>query len=379
MWNFFNTDGHTKAVKKITSYRFSGGRGESVSQAIQISPKDIQKLREFLLSQYRNEISGKYKFLQDQRMLDLALGEVAKEMYLVERFGRKGNDWNFGTKTQISPGIESLEIRLKSGDRTTMYFDLSAFLQKQASHEEIIGRLSGIKFSGGHGGSVKDAIRICPNNIEEMQAICRKTLRGKMSDELLESPEVLNPLIGEMIKMQYLEERFGKKDQDWFCGERAYLEGTIQSQAIKISDGREFKLFFDFSEMHGVFTEKEANENPPTIYVDANAIPSELNLIGRNKSVAMHSEMFAVLLMTAYNGGWRGGTHLMKVVGQQVTLRDFEKAALDETEARTLGEALSRAMQVDVATLEGGDMQPLVDLLELCKSGGFTISVSTNN
>ena len=212
-----------------------------------------------------------------------------------------------------------------------------------------------------------------------MQAICRQTLRGKMSDALLESPEVLNPLIGEMIKMQYLEARFGKQDQDWFCGESGYLEGTIQSQAIKISDGRELKLFFDFSEMHGVFTEKEASESPPAIYVDANAVPSELNLIGRNKSIVMHSQMFAGLLMTAYSGGWRGGAHLMKVTGQQVTLRNFETATLDDTEARTLGEALLRKMQVDVNTIEEEEFQPVVDFLGLCKSGSFTISVSTNN
>ena len=379
MWNFFNTDSHKKAIGKTPGYRFSGGRGESVSHAIQIHPKDIQHLREVFLERIKNEPSGKYNSLREPQMLDFTLGEWAKEKYLFERFGRKGSDWNFGTKTQISPGVESVEIRLKNGDRTTLYFDLSAFLAKQATHEETIRRLSGINFSGGNGSSAKDAIRISPNNIEEMQAVCRKTLDGKMSDAILESPEVLNPLIGEMIKMQYLEQRFGKQDKDWFCGERAYLEGTIQSQIIRLSDGRELKLFFDFSEMHGVFTEKEASENRPTIYVDSNAIPAELNLIGRNKSVVMHSEMFGILLMTAYSAGWRGGAHLMKATAGKVSLRDFEKASLDDTEARTLGEALSRTMKVDPETLEGGDLQPVIDLLDLCKTGGFTISVPPNN
>ena len=92
MWNFFNTDSHKKAIGKPPGYRFSGGRGESVSQAIQIHPKDIQHLREVFLERFRNELSGKYKSIQNPQMLDLALGEWAKEKYLFERFGHKGAD-----------------------------------------------------------------------------------------------------------------------------------------------------------------------------------------------------------------------------------------------------------------------------------------------
>ena len=248
---------------------------------------------------------------------------------------------------------------------------------KRISHEEAVQRLSGVKFFGGRGENIKDAIQIGPENFEQFQEKCREALGDTLPEESAQATEMVNGLIGEMIKLQYLAERFGKKDKDWFCGKRAYLESTIQSQEIKFADGQALTLFFNFSAIHGPFTRKEANENPPTIYVDQNALAYELRLVGRHTTVMIHAEMFGILLVTAHNNGWRGGSHLLKTKDGQVSLRDFDTAILDDEEARTFGETLSRSMQVDPETIEDEGMQPLFDLIELCKDGGFKIQIQT--
>ena len=158
-----------------------------------------------------------------------------------------------------------------------------------------------------------------------------------------------------------------------------FLKSGILIQAVKLQDGRELELFFDFSKTQTPFTENVLLEKRPTIHVNANAIRLELRLDGRHKGFVINSEMFGILLVAAYSRGWRGGPHLLKSANGQVTLRNIEKATLDDSEARSLGDVLSQMMKVDAESLAGGDLQPVFDLLDLCKSGGFTISISSNN
>lgn len=377
MWSFFKTDRHKRAVKRVPGFRFSGGRGETVKEAIRINAEDIQWTRDA----FRKKADAKYAqvFERNPQAIDIFLGELAREYYLQERFGKKGKDWTLGSATKIGTAIQSMEICPIKGERTLLHFDLSAFFPKEVAHEDAVQRLPGLKFYGGRGESVKAAIKIGSENFELFKERCSEVLGDVLPEDSTHATEIMNGVVGEMVKMQYLEMRFGKKDKDWFCEKRAYLESTIQSQEIKLADGQTLTLFFDFSAIHGPFTQNESNTTQPTIYVDKNALTSDLYLVGRHRSVVVSSGMFGILLMTAYSGGWRGGSHILKVTGDQVSLRNFEKATLDEKEAATLGEALSRKMQVDYKTLEGGDLQPVVDLIELCKSGGFTISSSTNN
>jgi hypothetical protein len=381
MWNFFNTDSHKKAIGKTPGYRFSGGRGESVSQAIQIYPKDIQHLRKVFSERLENDTSGKYKLIRDPQMLDLTLGQWAKEKYLRERFGKKGKDWTLGPSTKTDTAIQAIVICPIKGEPITLYFDLSEFYPKHAlrgvTHEEAIQRMPGAHFSGGRGESVKDSIKITLKDLKHFQDGFQKAMKSTLPEDAAQATEIVNGMIGEVTKMQYLEERFGKKDHDWFCGDRAYLEDTIQSQEIKLADGQCVTLFFDFSAIHGPFTRKEASVNPPTIYIDKNALAYELLLVGRYTTVRIHAQIFGILVLTAHSKGWRGGSHLLKTIDGQVALRDFDTATLDEEEARTFGETLSQSMQVDLETIESEELQSLPNLLELCKDGGFKIQIQT--
>lgn len=377
MWSFFKSDSHQKAVKRVPGFRFSGGRGETTKEAIQIDAEDIQWTRDA----FKKKVDAKYaqRFERNPKAIDRALGELAKEYYLRERFGEKGKDWSPGPATKTDTAIQIIEICPVQGERITLYFDLSAFFPKCVTHEDVIQRLPGAKFSGGQGESASDAIGIAPENLKHFQDKFQKAMGSTLPADATQATEMVNGMIGELIKMQYLEERFGKQAHDWFCGNRSYLGNNIQAQEIQLADGQALTLYFDFSPIHGSSTQNKINATQPTIYVDKNALPSELRLEGRSRAVAIDSQMFGILLVTAYSGGWRDGAHLFKVTNGQVSLRNFDKAVLDDKEAASLGQTLSDMMLVDSETLEGGDMQPVLELIELCKDGGFTISTSANN
>jgi len=58
---------------------------------------------------------------------------------------------------------------------------------------------------------------------------------------------VVGHMLGELAKMTFLRSLFGEEGVKWTCGNRAYYEGPVQSQEIRIADGRVLTLWFDFS------------------------------------------------------------------------------------------------------------------------------------
>jgi len=58
---------------------------------------------------------------------------------------------------------------------------------------------------------------------------------------------VVGHMLGELAKMTFLRNLFGEEGVKWTCGNRAYYEGSVQSQEIRFAGGRVLTLWFDFS------------------------------------------------------------------------------------------------------------------------------------
>jgi len=254
------------------------------------------------------------------------------------------------------------------------------FFKKKDEHQKATERMPGFKFSGGRGESPQDAIKIEPKNIKTIQEVFRKDFSKRLPQEILQSDDGINGLIGEMVKMKYLAERFGKMDQDWFCEKRIYLESTIQSQVVRLANGTKLILHFDFSAFHGSFNQNEASPSDNPIYINRTVPPQNLSFVGRKRSMNMNSEMFGVLVLVAYSGGWLGGSHLIKIADGKAAIRGIPTGTtLDDKEALTFVEALRREMKVDIQSIENTELKPVLELIKLCEEGGFVIQCSTNN
>jgi len=106
-------------------------------------------------------------------------------------------------------------------------------------------------YSGGDGRSEETAIRIAiPQDIDILRNKFAKILKDKIPAKYQNDTNKLDGSIAEMIKIKYLESRFGKRDEKWRCGDRFYISPSKQSQEIIFNDNRRITLFFDFIEFY---------------------------------------------------------------------------------------------------------------------------------
>lgn len=99
-----------------------------------------------------------------------------------------------------------------------------------------------------------------PKNLKELRNIFMDSLPGNKDivGMMPESEQVLDSMIAEMLKMAFLEDTFGKEGRTWECGDRKYLEGSIQTQAVIFKNGRPPLVFYsDFSKF-GAFADVPA-------------------------------------------------------------------------------------------------------------------------
>lgn len=127
-----------------------------------------------------------------------------------------------------------------------IYDNIFRATQAFTSYESI----PGFAFSHDTGDSCTEAIKVV---LLVDKNIVRKALLdafgSSLPQEMRNNPEVLDGFAAENAKMSYLHMLYGP-DSKWSSGDRAYYEGSIQSQEINFSDGASIMLFFDFSQVH---------------------------------------------------------------------------------------------------------------------------------
>lgn len=89
-----------------------------------------------------------------------------------------------------------------------------------------------------------------PVNLSKLRDLMREVsiAMRKHDLEIPVDSATLDSMASEQIKMSILKEMFGEEGKVWECGERLYLNNSVQSQEIKFKNSMTpMTLYFDFS------------------------------------------------------------------------------------------------------------------------------------
>ena len=151
----------------------------------------------------------------------------------------------------------------KLGDKQSTEF-LQAHTELDIEYTNDIINIAGIILLGGEGDNEGNAIIFYPENIEFLKKLYLKAI-NKLKDStfksnisgLYEDNEGIT--ISYIVKMRYIEGKYGKEDEKWKLGSRFYLKNNIQIQEVIHFDGQKTVFYFDFSELINNSTEKTSN------------------------------------------------------------------------------------------------------------------------
>jgi len=151
----------------------------------------------------------------------------------------------------------------KLGDKQSTEF-LQAHTELDIEYTNDIINIAGIILLGGKGDNEENAIIFYPENIELLKKLYLKAI-NKLNNssfktnisELYEANEGIT--ISYIVKMRYIEGKYGKEDEKWKLGSRFYLKNHIQIQEIIRFDGQKTIFYFDFSELIDSSMEKTSN------------------------------------------------------------------------------------------------------------------------
>jgi len=194
-----------------------------------------------------------------------AIMELVHMKYLAERLGKHGATWRLGERTPRYGAVLTQGVLLPDGSQVLLHFDYTALLKCGAgATTSAQGREDGPVFEigGGDGMSPDHPIKIritdktkARNAFMEICGIIPEVagvvegmsaIDGLQKDGRDAADAMMGGLLGETIKMLYLEKTYGPKTE-WTLGMRAYYEGHVQSQMLVLRDGRAITLYFDFS------------------------------------------------------------------------------------------------------------------------------------